>query len=238
MAEMYFMVRHRVNYYIFTVRPANVPLIRLQKGRQMIIFKVRGMPAGRRFPYTAWRWSAILLSSASTRRWITLCVQMWTWSLVTMWAWRSSPPCLAPSIHLASTDWLRNTLNINAGLHHRPIFLKIRRAFITYIGPLIWGVHARGLQTCKACHGDDCWPGQSHRGHEMMRATWTNTCFITNHQDPFPWVYMGWSNTQLSESSQVQNLGPAIHQYRFRVMKRKNWWAKLPGMAQRGAMLS
>lgn len=41
MAEMYFMVRHRVNYYIFTVRPANVPLIRLQKGRQMIIFKVQ-----------------------------------------------------------------------------------------------------------------------------------------------------------------------------------------------------
>lgn len=41
MAEMYFMVRHRVNYYIFTVRPAYVPLIRLQKGRHMVIFKVQ-----------------------------------------------------------------------------------------------------------------------------------------------------------------------------------------------------
>lgn len=41
MAEMYFMVGHRVNYYIFTDRPDYVPLIRLQRGRQMVIFKVQ-----------------------------------------------------------------------------------------------------------------------------------------------------------------------------------------------------
>ncbi|XP_043293089.1 histo-blood group ABO system transferase 1-like [Cervus canadensis] len=41
MAEMYFMVGHRVNYYIFTDRPDYVPRIPLQKGRQMVIFKVR-----------------------------------------------------------------------------------------------------------------------------------------------------------------------------------------------------
>ncbi|XP_045702606.1 histo-blood group ABO system transferase [Phyllostomus hastatus] len=41
-AEMYFMVGHRVNYYIFTDRPDYVPHFHLQKGRQIIILKVRG----------------------------------------------------------------------------------------------------------------------------------------------------------------------------------------------------
>ncbi|KAB0348766.1 hypothetical protein FD754_013623, partial [Muntiacus muntjak] len=41
MAEMYFMVGHRVNYYIFTDRPDYVPRIPLQKGLQMVIFKVQ-----------------------------------------------------------------------------------------------------------------------------------------------------------------------------------------------------
>ncbi|XP_058385092.1 histo-blood group ABO system transferase-like [Diceros bicornis minor] len=40
-AEMHFMVGHKVNYYVFTDRPEHVPLIRLQKGRQIVILKVR-----------------------------------------------------------------------------------------------------------------------------------------------------------------------------------------------------
>ncbi|XP_039081633.1 histo-blood group ABO system transferase-like [Hyaena hyaena] len=40
-AEMYFMVGHRVNYYIFTDRPDYVPHINIQKGRQIIILTVR-----------------------------------------------------------------------------------------------------------------------------------------------------------------------------------------------------
>ncbi|KAB0383596.1 hypothetical protein FD755_005513 [Muntiacus reevesi] len=41
MAEMYFMVGHRVNYYIFTDRPDYFPRIPLQKRLQMVIFKVQ-----------------------------------------------------------------------------------------------------------------------------------------------------------------------------------------------------
>ncbi|XP_036895527.1 histo-blood group ABO system transferase [Sturnira hondurensis] len=40
-AEMYFMVGHRVNYYVFTDRPDYVPYLHLQRGRQIIILKVR-----------------------------------------------------------------------------------------------------------------------------------------------------------------------------------------------------
>ncbi|XP_058387035.1 histo-blood group ABO system transferase-like [Diceros bicornis minor] len=41
-AEMHFMVGYKVNYYIFTDRPAYVPHIRLQKGRKIVILKVWG----------------------------------------------------------------------------------------------------------------------------------------------------------------------------------------------------
>lgn len=40
-AEKYFMVGHRVNYYIFTDRPDYFPRISLQKGRQIVILKVQ-----------------------------------------------------------------------------------------------------------------------------------------------------------------------------------------------------
>ncbi|XP_006171669.1 histo-blood group ABO system transferase-like [Tupaia chinensis] len=40
-AETYFMVGHRVNYYIFTDQPKHVPQILLQKGRQMAILRVQ-----------------------------------------------------------------------------------------------------------------------------------------------------------------------------------------------------
>uniref|UniRef100_A0A8D2JS35 ABO glycosyltransferase n=1 Tax=Sciurus vulgaris TaxID=55149 RepID=A0A8D2JS35_SCIVU len=40
-AEIHFMVGHRVNYYVFTDQPDNVPRILLQKGRQMVILKVQ-----------------------------------------------------------------------------------------------------------------------------------------------------------------------------------------------------
>ncbi|KAB0384200.1 hypothetical protein FD755_006117 [Muntiacus reevesi] len=40
-AEKYFMVGHRVNYYIFTDWPDYFPRIPLQKGRQIVILKVQ-----------------------------------------------------------------------------------------------------------------------------------------------------------------------------------------------------
>ncbi|XP_059957912.1 histo-blood group ABO system transferase [Mesoplodon densirostris] len=40
-AEKYFMVGHKVNYYVFTDRPADVPQIPLQEGRQVVVLKVR-----------------------------------------------------------------------------------------------------------------------------------------------------------------------------------------------------
>ncbi|KAB1274764.1 Histo-blood group ABO system transferase 1 [Camelus dromedarius] len=40
-AEMYFIMGHRVNYYIFTDQPDYVPHIHLQKGRQIVILKVQ-----------------------------------------------------------------------------------------------------------------------------------------------------------------------------------------------------
>ncbi|CAK7300217.1 Histo-blood group ABO system transferase [Vulpes lagopus] len=39
-AEMYFMVGHRVNYYIFTDKPEYVPYLNIQKGRQIIILEI------------------------------------------------------------------------------------------------------------------------------------------------------------------------------------------------------
>uniref|UniRef100_A0A8P0N9K7 Histo-blood group ABO system transferase n=2 Tax=Canis lupus familiaris TaxID=9615 RepID=A0A8P0N9K7_CANLF len=39
-AEMYFMVGHRVIYYIFTDKPEYVPYLNIQKGRQIIILEV------------------------------------------------------------------------------------------------------------------------------------------------------------------------------------------------------
>ncbi|XP_070108129.1 histo-blood group ABO system transferase 2 isoform X2 [Equus przewalskii] len=46
-AEKYFMVGHRVIYYILTDRPADVPQIPLQEGRRVVILKVRN--------YTRWQ---------------------------------------------------------------------------------------------------------------------------------------------------------------------------------------
>uniref|UniRef100_A0A8C8YNQ9 Uncharacterized protein n=1 Tax=Prolemur simus TaxID=1328070 RepID=A0A8C8YNQ9_PROSS len=40
-AERYFMVGHRVNYYIFTDKPDHVPRIQLQRGRRMVILKAQ-----------------------------------------------------------------------------------------------------------------------------------------------------------------------------------------------------
>ncbi|XP_054945436.1 histo-blood group ABO system transferase isoform X3 [Physeter macrocephalus] len=40
-AEKYFMVGHKVNYYVFTDQPADVPQIPLQEGRQVVVLKVR-----------------------------------------------------------------------------------------------------------------------------------------------------------------------------------------------------
>ncbi|XP_069314217.1 histo-blood group ABO system transferase-like [Eulemur rufifrons] len=40
-AERYFMVGHRVNYYIFTDQPDHVPRIQLHRGRQMVILKAQ-----------------------------------------------------------------------------------------------------------------------------------------------------------------------------------------------------
>ncbi|XP_057575858.1 histo-blood group ABO system transferase [Hippopotamus amphibius kiboko] len=40
-AEKHFMVGHKVNYYVFTDRPADVPQISLQEGRQVVVLEVR-----------------------------------------------------------------------------------------------------------------------------------------------------------------------------------------------------
>uniref|UniRef100_H0XZ48 ABO, alpha 1-3-N-acetylgalactosaminyltransferase and alpha 1-3-galactosyltransferase n=1 Tax=Otolemur garnettii TaxID=30611 RepID=H0XZ48_OTOGA len=40
-AERYFMVGHRVNYYIFTDQPDHVPHVLLREGRQMVILKAQ-----------------------------------------------------------------------------------------------------------------------------------------------------------------------------------------------------
>uniref|UniRef100_G3T5B7 ABO, alpha 1-3-N-acetylgalactosaminyltransferase and alpha 1-3-galactosyltransferase n=1 Tax=Loxodonta africana TaxID=9785 RepID=G3T5B7_LOXAF len=46
-AEKYFMVGHKVNYYVFTDRPADVPPVPLQEGRQVVVLQVRN--------YTRWQ---------------------------------------------------------------------------------------------------------------------------------------------------------------------------------------
>uniref|UniRef100_A0A8C7BMY6 Histo-blood group ABO system transferase n=1 Tax=Neovison vison TaxID=452646 RepID=A0A8C7BMY6_NEOVI len=40
-AERYFMVGHRVTYYVFTDRPADVPSVPLAEGRQLVVLEVR-----------------------------------------------------------------------------------------------------------------------------------------------------------------------------------------------------
>ena len=52
MAEMYFMVGHRVNYYIFTARQTMFLSFAFRKDGRWSSSRSRGMPAGR-FPYTA-----------------------------------------------------------------------------------------------------------------------------------------------------------------------------------------
>ncbi|KAM9641201.1 histo-blood group ABO system transferase 1-like [Trichechus inunguis] len=46
-AEKYFMVGHKVIYYVFTDRPADIPHVPLQEGRQVVVLKVRN--------YTRWQ---------------------------------------------------------------------------------------------------------------------------------------------------------------------------------------
>lgn len=41
-AEQHFMVGHRVNYYVFTDRPADVPHVALREGRQVVVLQVPG----------------------------------------------------------------------------------------------------------------------------------------------------------------------------------------------------
>ncbi|KAL8174633.1 UNVERIFIED_CONTAM: hypothetical protein K2H54_050294 [Gekko kuhli] len=43
-AETYFMVGHRVKYYIFTDRPEDVPNINVKAGREIIVLKVQNYP--------------------------------------------------------------------------------------------------------------------------------------------------------------------------------------------------
>ncbi|XP_065428439.1 histo-blood group ABO system transferase isoform X2 [Chrysemys picta bellii] len=43
-AEMYFMVGHRVNYYIFTDRPEEVPEVVLKEGRKKVVLPVQNYP--------------------------------------------------------------------------------------------------------------------------------------------------------------------------------------------------
>nr|XP_006131454.3 histo-blood group ABO system transferase-like [Pelodiscus sinensis] len=40
-AEMYFMVGYKVNYYIFTDRPQEVPKVELKEGRNVVVLKVQ-----------------------------------------------------------------------------------------------------------------------------------------------------------------------------------------------------
>ncbi|VCX39892.1 unnamed protein product, partial [Gulo gulo] len=40
-AERHFMVGHRVTYYVFTDRPADVPSVPLAEGRRLVVLKVR-----------------------------------------------------------------------------------------------------------------------------------------------------------------------------------------------------
>ncbi|XP_023961813.1 histo-blood group ABO system transferase-like isoform X2 [Chrysemys picta bellii] len=43
-AETYFMVGHRVNYYIFTDRPEEVPKVPLKEGRNVVVLQVQNYP--------------------------------------------------------------------------------------------------------------------------------------------------------------------------------------------------
>ncbi|XP_030391268.1 histo-blood group ABO system transferase-like isoform X3 [Gopherus evgoodei] len=43
-AETYFMVGHRVNYYIFTDRPEEVPKVALKEGRNVVVLQVQNYP--------------------------------------------------------------------------------------------------------------------------------------------------------------------------------------------------
>ena len=127
------------------------------------------------------------------RRWITLYVQMWTWTLVITWAWRSSTPCLAPCI-LTSVSLVKKTSPMNAGLSHRPIFLKTRGTFITQ-GPYLGGPCQRLTNSPRPAMRW-WWSTRpvTSRPCKMMRTTWTNIRFIPQtHQDPLPWVHVGWT---------------------------------------------
>ena len=132
---MYFMVGHRVNYYIFTHWPDYVPCIPLQKGRQIVILKVQSCA----------NWQEISMHRMEGIRNFTeqrfyeevnylICANV---DMKITWAWRSSPPCLAPPI-LTSMSLVKKISPMNAGLSHRSIFLMMRGTFITQ-GPYLGG---------------------------------------------------------------------------------------------------
>ncbi|XP_006900689.1 PREDICTED: histo-blood group ABO system transferase 2-like [Elephantulus edwardii] len=65
-AEQHFMVGHKVNYYIFTDRLADVPSVPLQEGRQLVVLEVRN--------YTRWQDISMhrmeMISNFSERRFL------------------------------------------------------------------------------------------------------------------------------------------------------------------------
>lgn len=137
---------HRVNYCIFTDKPEYVPHLSQQKGKQIII---RCFACWRVSPRTAQRPSAISPSSASSGRWLTSCVRMWTRASATTWAWRSSPPCSGLSIS-PTLGSIRPTSPMNASLSHVPIFLKMRG--LLFHRGLIGGSVSEVYRLTRACH--------------------------------------------------------------------------------------
>uniref|UniRef100_F7CT04 ABO, alpha 1-3-N-acetylgalactosaminyltransferase and alpha 1-3-galactosyltransferase n=1 Tax=Equus caballus TaxID=9796 RepID=F7CT04_HORSE len=63
-AEQHFMVGHRVNYYVFTDRPADVPHVPLGEGRQMVVLEV---PASARWQDVSMRRMEMISSFCEQR---------------------------------------------------------------------------------------------------------------------------------------------------------------------------
>ncbi|KAM5328795.1 histo-blood group ABO system transferase isoform 2-T2 [Glossophaga mutica] len=63
-AEEHFMVGHRVNYYIFTDRPADVPRVPLREGRRAVVLEV---PAARRWQDISMRRMQVISSHCEQR---------------------------------------------------------------------------------------------------------------------------------------------------------------------------
>lgn len=63
-AEEHFMVGHRVNYYVFTDRPADVPRVPLRVGRRVVVLQV---PAARRWQDVSMRRMEMISSHCEQR---------------------------------------------------------------------------------------------------------------------------------------------------------------------------